>query len=151
MGQDWISPLFLAHETAGFHSFTGGFIGADFGLHEGLPRKLPEEWGETMELWERKRERLENMSTPPDISFAHDYDLCLYMLSPDPEARNWTVIVRCGDGKTYRPAIGRFVPCAGCSEREGEAAWSIEYYQAEKIEILRPGCEPVYIEHPEAQ
>lgn len=89
------------------------------------------------------------MSTPPNISFAHDYDLSLHMLSADPEARNWTVIVHCEGGNPHTSAMEKFVPCSGCGRRDGEAAWIIEYYKAEKIEIQRPGCEPVFIKHPE--
>ena len=36
-----------------------------------------------------------------DVLFAHDYDSDLYMLSGDPDAKNWAVTVHCKNGKKH--------------------------------------------------
>lgn len=84
-----------------------------------------------------------------DVSFHHDYDSDLYMLSKDPDAKNWKVIVHCKDGKQYVPTVGTFTPYPGCETHEGEAAWLVDYYKPEIIEIQRPGLEIVTIKHPD--
>ncbi len=84
-----------------------------------------------------------------DVSFEHDYDSDLYMLSKDPDARNWEVLVHCKDGEIHVSSIGKFVAYPGCATHEGEAAWLVEYFNPEKIEIQRPGLETVNIRHPD--
>ncbi len=84
-----------------------------------------------------------------DVSFAHDYDSDLYMLSGDPNAKNWTVIVHCKDGKKYVSQFEKFVAYPGCATHEGEAAWLVEYFKPEKIEIQRPGLKTAIISHPD--
>ena len=85
-----------------------------------------------------------------DVTFAHDYDSSLYMLSNDPGAKNWKVIVHCKDGQKHVPSIERFVAYPGCDTHEGKTAWLIEYYEPEKIEIRRPSRTNVVIKHPDA-
>ncbi len=89
------------------------------------------------------------MKRPIDVSFEHDYDSNLYMLSKDPDARNWKVIVHCRDGQKYVPSIEKFVAYPGCATHEGEAAWLVEYFNPEKIEIQRPSLETVIVRHPD--
>ena len=89
------------------------------------------------------------MKRPIDVSFEHDYDSDLYMLSKDPDAMNWKVLVHCKDGKMYVSSIEKFVAYPGCSTHEGEAAWLVEYFNPEKIEIQRLGLETVSIRHPD--
>lgn len=84
-----------------------------------------------------------------DVSFEHDYDSNLYMLSKDPDARNWTVIVHCRDGKKYASSIEKFVPYPGCATHENESAWYVEYFEPEKIEIQRAGLATVFLKHPD--
>lgn len=86
---------------------------------------------------------------PIDISFKHDYDSNLYMLSKDPDAKNWTVIVHCRDGKKYVSSIEKFVAYPGCKTHEGEYAWYVDYFKPEKIEIRRTGLETVIVRHPD--
>lgn len=84
-----------------------------------------------------------------DVSFAHDYDSDLYMLSGDPDARKWTVIVHCKDGKKHASSIEKFTAYPGCATHEGEAAWPVDYFKPEKIEIQRPGLKTVILKHPD--
>ena len=84
-----------------------------------------------------------------DVLFAHDYDSDLYMLSGDPDAKNWQVIVHCKDGKKHVSSIEKFVAYPGCTTHEGEAAWLVEYFKPDKIEIQRPGHKTMTIKHPD--
>ncbi|MCP4425391.1 MAG: hypothetical protein GY803_12925 [Chloroflexi bacterium] len=84
-----------------------------------------------------------------DVSFHYDYDSDLYMLSKDPRAKNWTVIVHCKDGRSHTPALVKFTPYPGCETHEGEAAWLVDYYGAEKVEIKRPLRKSVFATHPD--
>ncbi len=89
------------------------------------------------------------MKRPIDISFEHDYDSNLYMLSKDLDAKNWKVIVHCRDGQKYDPSIEKFIAYPGCATHEGEIAWLVEYFNPEKIEIQRPSLETVIVRHPD--
>lgn len=84
-----------------------------------------------------------------NVSFAHDYDSDLYMLSKDPEAKNWKVIVHCKEGKQYAPPMEKFTAYPGCDTHEGEAAWLVDYYKPETIEVRRPGKKAVIVKHPD--
>ena len=84
-----------------------------------------------------------------DVSFDYDYDSNLYMLTKDPDAENWKVIVHCRDGKKHVPSIEKFFAYPGCATHEGEAAWLIEYYKPEKIEIQLPSLKTEIIKHPD--
>ena len=83
-----------------------------------------------------------------DVSFDYDYDSDLYMLSKDPDAENWKVIVHCRDGQKHILSLEKFCAYPGCATREGEAAWSIDYFKSEKIEIQRSGLGAVFVRHP---
>ena len=85
-----------------------------------------------------------------DVTFAHDYDSNLHMLSNNCDAKNWKVIVHCKDGQKHVPLIEKFIAYPGCATHEGKTAWLIEYFKPEKIEILRPSREAVVIKHPDA-
>lgn len=87
----------------------------------------------------------------PDIQFDYDFDSNLYMLSKDPDAINWEVTLYLGDNRKERLFPKKFSPYPGCEEHQGEAAWLVEGYRPKKIEILRPGMEPVFIEHPDSK
>ena len=89
------------------------------------------------------------MTTGLDVIFAHDYDSDLYMLSKEPGAMNWTVTVHCKNGKKHLSSVEKFVAYPGCAAHKGEAAWLIEYFEPEKIEIQRPGQKTVSIRHPD--
>ncbi len=89
------------------------------------------------------------MKYPIDVSFEHDYDSNLYMLSKDSGARNWKVVVHCRDGQKYFPSIEKFVAYPGCATHEDEAAWLVEYFNPEKIEIQRLTLKTVSIRHPD--
>jgi hypothetical protein len=91
----------------------------------------------------------QEMKRSLDVSFEHDYDSNLYMLSKDPDANNWTVIVHCKDGRKNVSSIEKFVPYPGCAIHENESAWYVEYFGPEKIEIQRSGRDSVYIKHPD--
>ncbi len=86
---------------------------------------------------------------PIDVSFDYDYDSDLYMFSKDPDAKNWKVIVHCNNGQKKVPSIEKFVPYPGCKTHEGEAAWLVEYFNSDKIEIQRPSMKTVTIKHPD--
>ena len=83
------------------------------------------------------------------ISFDYDYDSNLYMLSKAPGAKNWTVIVHCQDGRSHIPSLRKFTPYPGCETHEGEPAWFVDYFRAEKVEIQRPGLKSVFVSHPD--
>ncbi|MBU1564716.1 MAG: hypothetical protein KJ630_03695 [Proteobacteria bacterium] len=83
-----------------------------------------------------------------DVAFEHDYDSNLFMLSKDPSAKNWKVIVHCRDGQKYVRSIEKFFAYPGCATHDGEAAWLVECFNPEKVEIQRPGLEAVIIRHP---
>lgn len=83
-----------------------------------------------------------------DFMFDYDFDSNLYMLSKDPEAKNWKVIVHGKDGKKYVPSIEKFFAYPECPPHEGEAAWLVEYYSPTRIEIQQPGLETVSFKHP---
>ncbi len=83
------------------------------------------------------------------ISFDYDFDSDLYILSKDPDAKSWTVIVHCGDGKSHMPPLEKFVPYPGTEVHEGEAAWLVDYFRAEKVEIQRPGQKSEFVSHPD--
>ena len=89
------------------------------------------------------------MNSLLDVSFAHDYDSDLYMLSKDPEAENWTVSVHSRDGAEHPSRLEKFVAYPGCDTHEGKAAWLVEYFEPEKIEIRRPGLRAVMVRHPD--
>jgi hypothetical protein len=89
------------------------------------------------------------MKNAVDVSFAHDYDSDLYMLSKDRDAKTWKVIVHCEDGKQHVSSIEKFFAYPGCETHEGEAAWCVDYFDPLKIEIQRPGLKPVIIKHPD--
>ena len=87
-----------------------------------------------------------------DVSFAYDYDCDLHMLSKDPDAKSWKVIVHCKDGEKHVALPCKFLPYPGCVTHEGEVAWLVEYFfHAEKIEIQRPGLENVIVRHPDTE
>jgi hypothetical protein len=89
------------------------------------------------------------MTRSIDVSFQHDYDSSLYMISRDPDAKNWTVMVHCQDGKIHTPAIERFIAYPGCETHEGATAWPVEYFRPKTIEIRRPDQKTVTIPHPD--
>ena len=84
-----------------------------------------------------------------DVSFDYDYDSDLYMLSKGLKAKNWMVIVHCKDGRSHTPSLEKFTPYPGCDPHEGAAAWLVDYYGAEKVEIKRPFRKPVFVTHPD--
>ena len=87
-----------------------------------------------------------------DVSFEYNYDCDLHMLSKDPGAKSWKVIVHCKDGEKHVELPCKFLPYPGCSINEGEVAWPIDYFgHAEKIKIQRPGLEDVIIRHPDTE
>ena len=83
-----------------------------------------------------------------NVSFEHDYDSTLYMLSRDPDAKNWKVIVHCKSGKKHVSSIEKFVPYPGCATHEGDVAWLVEYFNPEKIEIQMSDMKIVTIRYP---
>ena len=89
------------------------------------------------------------MKHPIEISFEHDSDSNLYLLSADPGANQWEVIVHCRDGKTHQPKIEKFYAYPGRARHEGEAAWLVDYLRPEKIEVRRPGHGTVMLRHPD--
>jgi hypothetical protein len=89
------------------------------------------------------------MKYPLSIYFEYDYDSNLYMLSKDADAGLWKVIVHCGDGKKYFPSIDKFVAYPGCAAHKSEAAWFVEYYKPEIIEIQRFDEKPLIVKHPD--
>ncbi len=91
------------------------------------------------------------MKHPMGISFEHDYDANLYMLSKRPDAKNWRVIVHCRDGQKHVPSIEKFTAYPGSATHEGEAAWLVEYFNPEKIEIQRPRRKTVIVRHPDGR
>ena len=84
-----------------------------------------------------------------EVSFQHDYDSDLYMLSKDPDAKNWKVIIHCRKGQQHDSTMVKFFAYPGCATHEGEAAWLIDYFNPLKIEIQRPGLGTVTIRHPD--
>ncbi len=90
------------------------------------------------------------MWSKPKVSFAHDYDSDLYMLSNATGAHDWTVIVHYDDGKTRTPRVEKFVPYPGTHAHDGEAAWMVECFRPKTIEIQRDGEKSVTIKHPDA-
>lgn len=84
-----------------------------------------------------------------NIEFAHDSDSDLYMISSESNADQWRVTVYCGNGKEYNPMITKFTAYPGCETHEGKAAWLVDYYKPEKIEIKLPSSEIVIIRHPD--
>ena len=86
-----------------------------------------------------------------DITFAHDYDSDLYMLSNAPDSKAWNVTIHCHDGEKKEPPRETFTPYPGCEEHRGETAWCVDYYNSEKIEIKVSEKETVIIEHPDAK
>jgi hypothetical protein len=91
------------------------------------------------------------MRRPRNLTFEHDFDSNLYMISADPGARSWKVLVWCKGGRWHVPELEQFVPYPGCAAHEGEAAWNIEFFQPERIEIQMPGMAAVSFEHPDRQ
>lgn len=89
------------------------------------------------------------MTNPINILFRHDYDSDLYMLSKDFDAKDWKVIIHCIDGEKHIVQPDEFLPYPGTTEVRGEISWCIERFGAQKIEIQRPGLEPLIIAHPD--
>lgn len=89
------------------------------------------------------------MGSRIEVSFEHDYDSNLYMISKNPEAHDWEVIVHCRDGRKHVSPVEKFTAYPGCAEHLGEAAWYMEYFQPDKIEIRRPGKKGAFIKHPD--
>lgn len=89
------------------------------------------------------------MKRHKDISFDYDFDSSLYMLSKDPDAASWKVIVHCKGGEKHFPQIEKFFPYPGCENHEGEAAWLVDYFKPEKIEIQRPKLKAVIFRYPD--
>lgn len=85
------------------------------------------------------------------VIFQHDFDSDLYMLTKEPSAANWQVIVHCSDGRKHTPAIENFSAYPGCETHENKVAWPVDYFLAEKIEIRRPGRKTVILRHPNPQ
>lgn len=83
-----------------------------------------------------------------NISFEHDNDSNLYMISSDPDGNSWKVIVHCRDGRKYSPSVEKFFAYPGCKTHEGSATWMVDYFSPEKIEIQLPNNMKVIIEHP---
>lgn len=87
----------------------------------------------------------------PAYSFAHDFDSDLYLLSKDPGAKSWKVIVHGKDGRKHSRSLEKFSPYPGCATHDGEAAWLVECFQPEKIEIQVPGQQAIFIKHPDRE
>ena len=89
------------------------------------------------------------MTMPINILFRHDYDTVLFMLAKEPGAKDWKVFIHCKDGKKHILKPEKFLPYPGTTEFGNAISWCIERFGAEKIEIQRPGLEPLIIAHPE--
>ena len=83
-----------------------------------------------------------------DVTFDYDFDSDLYMVAGDPDAGNWTVIVHCKNGKTHITSPEHFAEYPGCETHEGEIAWYVDHFGAEKVEVQRSGQESVFVRHP---
>ncbi len=83
-----------------------------------------------------------------DVSFDYDFDSDLYMFSKAPDAKNWKVIVHVKNGDKKVPSIAKYSAYPGSPTHEGETAWSVDYFNAEKIEIQRANLESVFVRHP---
>ena len=83
-----------------------------------------------------------------EVTFDYDFDSSLYMLTKDPDARNWTVVVHCKNGDSHVTSPDKFSEYPGCETHESKIAWYVDYYEAEKVEIQRSGEHPVFIRHP---
>lgn len=91
------------------------------------------------------------MIRPLDVTFDYDFDSNLYMFSKASDAKNWKVTLHCLNNKKTVALMDKFSAYPGCNEHSGETSWMIEGYRPEKIEIKRPGQQPVLIEHPDSK
>jgi hypothetical protein len=96
------------------------------------------------------RRETDNLASSIDISFDYDFDSNLYLLARNPEADTWTIIVDCEGGARYQPQIETFSAYPGCATHEGETAWLVDYFKAEKVHINRPGQETEVVLHPDS-